>query len=454
MQASEEAMGEVVIQTQRVPVQAEADVLVCGGGSAGVACAVAAARRGARVVLLERWPMVGGMATAGLVTCFHRRDREKIVIWGLCGETVERLDRRGWVRVHVRDERAHETEWFEPEGMKVVWHDMLREAGVRVFCGIAAGEPVFEDGALRGVLADTKRGRRAFKARFVVDATGDGDVAAKAGVPFEFGRPEDGRVQGMTMMYALCGVDDARRKAVSREEREAIRAEMRALAAEGKLPVFNPGFDPCGCPNRWWANMCAMAGNPLDEEDLTRRTAEARDRVWRFLEFFRRRVPGYENATVEQTAASMGIRESRRIKGIRTLTREMVLGAVKQRDAVGHGVWMIDVHDPLGSGHTTWSDRSERTMVPQGQSYHIPLGMCLNERFVNLAVVGRPASSTHEAHASVRVMSHCMVMAQGAGTAIALALQSGCALARVEPARLQCALREDGVYLEDVPVGK
>lgn len=444
-------MSEVMVQAQRVPVQAEGDVLVCGGGAAGVACAVAAARRGARVALLERWPMVGGMATAGLVTCFHRRDREKIVILGLCGETVERLDRRGWIRVHVKDERAHETEWFEPEGMKVVWHEMLREAGVRVFCGIAAGEPIIEEGALRGVLADTKRGRRAFTARHVVDATGDGDVAAKAGAPFDFGRAEDGRVQGMTMMYALCGVDDIRRKAVSREERQAIRAEMRALAAEGKLPAFNPGFDPCGCPNRWWANMCAMAGNPLDEEELTCRTAEARERVWRFLEFFRRRVPGYENATVEQTAASMGIRESRRIRGLRTLTREMVLGAAKQPDAVGHGVWMIDVHDPLGSGYTTWSDRNERTMVPEGQSYHIPLGMCLNERHANLLVVGRPASSTHEAHASVRVMSHGMVMGQGAGTAVALALQGGCAPAQVDLARLQSALREDGVYLTDVP---
>jgi len=194
-----------------------------------------------------------------------------------------------------------------------------------------------------------------------------------------------------------------------------------------------------------------VAGSPLDEEELTRQTALARERVWQFVEYFRRRVPGYEQATVEQTAPSIGLRESRRFKGLCTLTREMVLGALKQPDALGHGVWMIDIHDPLGTGHTTWSDRDERAMVPPGQSYHIPLRMCLNDRIPNLSVVGRPASATHEAHASVRVMSHTMTMAQGVGTALALALESGRDPAQTDLPRLHRALKEDGVHLEDVP---
>ena len=129
----------------------------------------------------------------------------------------------------------------------------------------------------------------------------------------------------------------------------------------------------------------------------------------------------------------------------------MVLQAVKQPDAIGHGVWMVDIHDPKGSGYTTYSDRGVRNMLATGTSYHIPLGMCLNDRVPNLAVVGRCASSTHEAHSSVRVQTHCMVMGQGVGTAAALALSGGRDLAGVDVAALQETLRSDGVYLHDVP---
>ena len=164
-------------------------------------------------------------------------------------------------------------------------------------------------------------------------------------------------------------------------------------------------------------------------------------------------MPGLEHVEIEQTGFSLGIRESRRIGGLKTLDRDMVLGAVKQADAIGHGVWMIDIHDPKGSGYTTWSDRNNKTMVPRGDSYHIPLGMCLNASIPNLAVVGRCASSTHEGHASVRVQTHCMVMGQGVGTCAALALKAGVDMRQLDIARLQSTLREDGVYLKDVPPG-
>ncbi|MCD6362008.1 MAG: FAD-dependent oxidoreductase, partial [Armatimonadetes bacterium] len=203
--------------------------------------------------------------------------------------------------------------------------------------------------------------------------------------------------------------------------------------------------------NRAIPNMAAVAGDPLDEEELTRLTWRGRENVFAFLDWWRERVPGYERAAIEQTGFSLGIRESRRVRGRTTLDAEMVLGAVKQPDAIGHGVWMIDIHDPLGSGYTTWLGRDDTNMVPAGESYHIPLGMCLNETVPNLAVVGRCASSTHEGHSSVRVQSHCMVMGQGVGTLAAMALDAGTDLAEYDVRDLQRALREDGVYLEDVP---
>ena len=129
----------------------------------------------------------------------------------------------------------------------------------------------------------------------------------------------------------------------------------------------------------------------------------------------------------------------------------MVLGAEKHTDAIGHGVWMIDIHDPEGSGYTTYTDRNDTNMLQAGTSYHIPLGVCLNDTFSNLAVVGRCASSTHEAHSSVRVETHCMVMGQGVGTASALALLSDRELGNVDVGELQRELKRDGAYLEDVP---
>ncbi|HPD14478.1 MAG TPA: FAD-dependent oxidoreductase [Planctomycetota bacterium] len=441
----------VTVPEQKVPVLAECDVLVCGGGVSGITAAVSAARHGASVVLLERWPMLGGMATAALVTGWHRSDREKMVIYGLVEETAQRAEKHGWIWKDPQYPRAHETHWFEPEGMKIVYHDMLDEAKVRTFCYTVAGEPILEGGRIRGVLADTKRGRRAVLAKIVVDATGDGDVAAKAGVPFEFGRASDGRVQGMTMMYRVCNIDEAKVKSFPPDKARAVMEAMRAAIKAGELPPFNHAFSLGHARNRFIPNMCPVSGNPLDEEELTRLTIKSRRQVHAYWDWLRTRVPGLEKVQVEQTGVSLGIRESRRIKGLKTLDAEMILGAAKQRDAIGHGIWMIDIHDPLGTGYTTWNDRGAKNMLPAGKSYHIPLGMCLNPAVPNLAVAGRCASSTHEGHSSVRVQTHCMVMGQGVGTAAAMALDAGCDLAQVDIPRLQAALKKDGVYLEDIP---
>ncbi len=443
--------GVVVIPQRTVPVLAEADVLVCGGGTAGIAAACGAARHGASVILIERWPCVGGMATAALVNIWHRSDREKMVIYGLVEEAAERARKRGWIKQYSRYPLVHETHSFDPEGMKIVFQDMLDESGVRTFGYMVAGEPIIEAGTIRGVLVDAKEGKRAILGRIVIDATGDGDIAAKAGCPFDFGRPGDGRVQGMTMMYRVCGIDEAQVKSLGPERAKAVVSEMQAASKRGELPPFNVAFSLGHARNRCIPNMCPVAGNPLKEEELTKLTANGRRQTHAYWDWLRTRVPGLEHVEIEQTGFSVGIRESRRIRGLKTLDREMVLGAVKQPDAIGHGIWMIDIHDPKGSGYTTWSDRNDKSMVPRGQSYHIPLGMCLNASFANLGVVGRCASSTHEGHASVRVQTHCMVMGQGVGTCAALALKSGVAMAQVDTGKLQSALRKDGVYLRDVP---
>jgi hypothetical protein len=446
------ASPSLVIPERRIPVLAEADVVVCGGGTAGISAACCAARHGAKAILLERWPSLGGMATNALVNIWHTSDRKQQVIFGFVQEAVDRGGR--FVRRMSHYPTRPETHDFDPAGMRVVFHRMLRDAGVRVICNLAAVESVRDGDRMVAVLVDTKTGRKAVRGKIFIDATGDGDVAANAGLPFDFGRPGDGGVQGMTMMFCVRGLDTAAVKAHP-EEAERTLALMKKLRDEGRFPQFLEAaarhYLRSAQPPSTPYNMCPAAGNPVDEEELTRLSAQAREQVYRYLDLWREHMPGFSQAEVDQMGFALGVRESRRIRGLKTLDGAMVVKAVKQPDAIGHGFWMIDIHDPRGSGHTTWVDQKAETMPPVGDSYHIPLGICLNGRIPNLAVVGRCISATHEALASVRLQSHCMVMGQGVGTCAAMALASGVEMRKVDIRRLQSTLRKDGVYLESVP---
>ncbi len=440
----------VTVPQRKVPVLAEADVLVCGGGTAGIAAACCAARHGSKVILLERWPSVGGMGTNALVNIWHTSDRAKQVIFGFTQEAIDRGGR--FVKRRSDFPKRPETHSFDPAGMRVVFHQMLNDAGVRTFCDLKAVESIITDDRIRGVLVDTKTGRKAVLGRIVIDATGDGDVAASAGLPFDFGRPGDGRVQGMTMMFELRGAEETTDKASAADAQRVLK-QMQQLRDRGDFPQFNErhALSYLRSHSNGYYNLCPASGNPLDEEELTRLSAQARADVYRYLDLWRQEMPGFSQAEIAQMGFGIGVRESRRIRGMKTLDGSMVVSARKQPDAIGHGFWMIDIHDPKGTGYTTHNDTMPQLWPPIGESYHIPLGMCLNRQIPNLAVVGRCASTTHEGLASVRLQSHCMVMGQGVGTAAALALRSNVDLATVDLKQLQSTLRADGAYLEDVP---
>jgi hypothetical protein len=439
---------DVRIPEQRVPVMDECDVLVCGAGPGGACAALAAARRGVRTILLERWSFAGGMGTAGLLTCWHTSDREKQVIFGLMEELFQRGMRQGWCHRLDHYPRFHETHHFDSEGLKRTYDEMLAEAGVRVYYTLPAGDVLMDGPRVGAVLCDTKTGRKAIRAAVVIDGTGDGDIAAKAGAPFALGRESDGRVQGMTLVFRLGGIDAAAALAMTPEQNQAILDAMAAARDRGELPPFGPisfGTYACG----YHTNMNPYAGNPLDEASLTEGLVRTRRQMFAYLEYWRRHVPGFAQARVEVSAPALGVRESRRFICREMLTGEDVRARRKRRDAIGHGVWMVDIHDPKGSGHTTWE---EGRYEPAGTSYHIPFGMLVPEGYPNLLIACRAAGSTHEGHSSVRVMSHITVIGQAAGTAAALALGSGCAPGDIDPARLQAELRRDGAYIEDVPV--
>lgn len=443
--------GTIPIPERKVPILAESDVVVCGGGTAGISAAYSAARLGAKVILLERWPSLGGMATNALVNIWHTSDRKKQVIFGFVQEAIDRAG--DFMQRYPDYPKRYETHRFDPEGMRVVFWKMLRDQGVRTLCNLTAVESIVADGRMQAVLVDTKTGRRAVRGKIFIDATGDGDVAANAGLPFDLGRETDARVQGMTMMFELRGVDQAAVKAAPKEEAARVLKLMQTLRDEGKFPQFNErhaqSYLRSGTNGLY--NMCPANGNPVDEEELTRLESEARAQVYQNRDLWRREMPGFAQAEVVQMGHGIGIRESRRIRGLKTLDVQMVIKAMKQPDAIGHGFWMIDIHDPKGTGYTTHSDQTPGMWLAPGESYHIPLGICLNGVIPNLAVVGRCASTTHEGLASVRLQSHCMVMGQGTGTCAALALNAGVDMAKFDVKKLQAQLRKDGVYLEEVP---
>lgn len=441
------AEAEPKRRTAEPPPLFETDVLVVGGGAAGTSAAVTAARTGARVALVDRWPMLGGLATLGGVNTWHTSNLEEEYGFGLTQELIERLQAYDGVDRHPNFPRVHGTYSVSPYLLQVVYDDLMREHRVRTLCYTPCVDAIVDEGSIRGVVVGTKQGLRTIRAARFVDATGSGDVGSFAGCPTVVGRESDGKVQGMTLVTMWGGLDPSRRDEVLRNHGRVDQL-MRRLIAEGRFPPAGAFHFGTNYLWRWRCSLDAIAtGDPLDAEDLTRATMEARAKVPRLLEFFRENYPGLENLNLDFMGGMLGIRESRRVLGRYVFDAPDVLNRRSFLDAIGHGFWMIDVHDPEGSGYTTWRDR-ERHLRP-GETYQIPYRMLVARGVDNLLVAGRCASATHQGMAALRIQTHCHLMGQAAGFAAAMSLEDGVAPADVDVAKLQRRLVESGVFLDE-----
>ena len=428
------------------PVYREADVVVVGGGPAGMCASVAAARHGLSVIVLEKWPMLGGQSTMCRVNIWHTSDKEREVIFGLTAELVERLRAYGGIEPYDHFPTHHETYKFNPEWMALVWEDLVRECGITVLCDTPVVEAVVADGKIEAAVVATKLGLRLVRGRLFVDASGSADLAYFAGCPTTVGRETDGRTQGMTLVARFDGHDHSRRDEMVAANRRVME-RMAELRDQGKLPSFGPHHVPGELATRLQVSLAACtSGDPLDAEDLTRATMEARAKLPEFLRFFREEFPGCENLRLEWAAPALGVRESRRGKGAYTFTGDDVRERRSFPDAVGHGFWMVDIHDPSGSGNTTWFDK--RTHGQAGTTYQIPYRILVAEGAENLFLAGRCASATHEGMAGLRIQSHCHVMGQAVGTAAGIALSAGVSPAEVPVSELQRELVKDGVEID------
>ena len=438
----------------------EIDVLVVGGGNAGCAAALAAARHGARTMLVERYGFLGGTATASMVgpwMTYH--SGSKRIVGGIAQEIVERLQRRGGSPGHIHDSSDYVSTItpFDPEIHKALLFEMMQEAGVKLLL-----HAYFLRATPGGAVFATVAGEREYRAPAIVDATADAYVAASAGVQTQQG-DERGRVQPASLMFRLSHVDLAKTATYVRMHPDQMRTSLKAhertapaLTAvaglydlwhdaqqhgEVQIPRELVSFFITPYADEVSVNMTRVTDiDPLDPDDLTRAEVEARAQVMQLLEFFRARVPGFENARLAATGTQIGVRESRRIAGEYTLTRDDVLQGRKFPDAVARSAYPIDIHNPSGSGTVTHR-------LAEGESYEIPYRCLVPAAVDGLLVAGRCISTTHEALASTRLTPTVMTLGQAAGTAAALAKEAGRRLRDIDTEKLRALLLADGVVL-------
>ena len=410
-----------------LPVLGEVDVLVCGGGPAGTGAAIAAARTGARTLLVEQYGYLGGMSTVGLVVphfdCFLNR--------GLNLEMIDLLRERGaWGADFWKIS-------FDPEQYKMVSEDMVLDSGSDLLYHAFAVAALVEDGRVRGAVIETKSGRFAVLAGTVVDCTGDGDVAARAGVAFEKGRPGDGVLQPMTMMFRMGGVDW-----VQTDGTQMFELVQKAIVRTGhpfRLPFERPWAIHLPNPGEVAVQLTHVRGvDATDVRDLTRAEIEARRQTRAVAEFLCRYVPEFQGAYLIETAAQVGIRETRRIVGAYVLTLEDLKAGRKFDDGVATASFGVDIHDPVGKSQIGG---------PLTGVYDIPYRCLIPRDVEQLLVAGRCISGTHEAHASYRVKGPCLAMGQAAGTAAALSVRHATSPRQLDAGVLRRELERQGVEL-------
>jgi hypothetical protein len=443
----------------------ECDVLVVGGGNAGCAAALAAARNGARVLLVERYGFLGGTATASMVgpwMTFHSGDDR--IVGGIAQEMVDRLVLRGGSPGHIHDASDYVPTItpFDPEIHKALLFEMMRESGVSLLLHAWFLDAVVERGRVASASFATVGGIVEVSAKRTIDATADAYVAASAGVPTQQGDAR-GRVQPASLMFRLSHVDLAALSHYVRQYPDQMRSSLKthertpdALTAVAGLyelwdaarergavtvPRELVSFFATPYADEVTVNMTRVVGvDPLDPDDLTRAEVEARGQVMQLLDFFRKDVPGFANARIAATATQIGVRESRRIEGEYTLTADDVLHARTFDDAVARSAYPIDIHNPAGSGTTT------HRLAP-GTSYEIPYRCLVPKNVEDLLVAGRCISTTHEALASTRLTPTVMTLGQAAGTAAALSLHANVSPRALDAAVLRERLIHDGVDL-------
>jgi hypothetical protein len=440
--------------SRRTPVYGEFDVVVLGGGPAGITAAAAAARAGQRTLLVENYGFLGGMGTAAGVTNFcglHANVHGEIrqVVHGLADELLDRMRALGGLNEpHLLFGGKIAAQAYDNSAFKVAADELVLASGAQLlFHALAVGVVMDSPGQIGALLIETKSGRQAVRARIFIDCSGDGDLAAHAGAPFEKGA--DGReMMYPSSMFRVNGVDPVRAgDAWNHFGALMDAAEKRGRKFARKSPIIRPQKNP----TEWRANVTQLAnadGSPVDgtnAEQLSRAEVDGRRQIVDFFRFLRESAPGFEQAYILEIAPQVGIRETRRVIGEYQLSETDVLQCASFGDTIGVNGWMIEEH-VAGNVSFVWQD------IPASRGYnHLPWRMLLPLQVDNLLVAGRCASMTHKGQSAARVSGGCFVMGEAAGTGAALSLKMAVRVRQLDVTLLQNELEAHGAWLGRQP---
>lgn len=417
-----------------IPVAGKYDVIVAGAGPSGISAAVSAARCGAKVMIVEYSGSLGGISTSGLMSHFTGSVNSKIYREIL---SLSAMRNEGSAKETI-------TSVIDPEKLKMVYCDMLAEAKADILLYTFMCGAITENGTVKGIITESKSGRRAYMSGVVVDATGDGDVAAYAGAEYILGREEDGAMQPATLMFKVGGVDTENAIFLGSFEStyETPKGELQELAKKylpypaGHVLLYRstlPGIVTCNMTN-------AVGIDGTKAEDLTRGEITCRSQMEPIANFLREFVPGFENCYIISAASLLGIRETRHFKGMATLTESDILEAKIFSDwVVRDAHFNFDVHNITGAG---LDKTGVQKKFSQQKGYTIPYGCLVPEKLDGLLLSGRNISGTHMAHSNFRVMPICIGIGEAGGIAAAIAVKNNIKTRDVKASDIQSILLE------------
>lgn len=444
------------------------NVIVCGGGLAGVCAAVAAARNGASTLLIERDGSLGGTMTNALVgpmMTFHSPERQ--VIAGLAQEIVDRLEAMNASPGHILDasDYCYTITPFDAEALKLVCQRMVLEAGAKILYHTLVTGTLKDGDRLTGIQITHKAGSETLTADVIIDASGDGDVVALSGAPFEFGRASDGRVQPISLMFKISHVDnDALREYTKNHGEEVRRTEkqletymaqplninsgfndkLQAYIKANNVPLIRSGllFFNTIYEDEFIVNTSAVYGvNPLNPWELSEAENVAREQVFALFDFFKKEIPGFAQSRLVSVGARLGVRESRRTIGEYMLTGQDILEQRRFPDDVVTCAYPVDIHSLVPG------EKSSAGYPYHGETYGIPYRCLVPQKIDQLLVAGRCISVTREAQGSMRTSPTVMALGHAAGTAAVLSLREECSPRELNTEKLRETLLREGAII-------
>lgn len=428
--------------SKKIPVKKGIDVIVIGAGPAGFSAAVNAARQGACTMLIDQAGDVGGVATTGMMSHWTG-DTKGGFYEELLDKSSDIFNNPEALGINVNYRQIINT-----EKLKTVMLEMLMEAGVNLQLYTFASEAIVENNCIKGVIVESKSGREAIFAKIVIDASGDGDIAAKAGAIYNVGRETDGKMQPVTIMFKVAGVD-YKTAVFPGSFEDNIKIPKGMIQTLGHENILQPAghvllyrSTQAGIVTCNMTNCTEIDGTKA--EDLTHATYECRNQMNIIIKFLREFVPGYENCYLITAASIIGVRETRHFIGEYTITKEDILEAkVFDNWVVANAHFNFDVHNISGSG---LDKTGAQKHFNQPKCYTIPYECFIPKVINNLFFAGRNISGTHLAHSNYRVMPICVNMGQAVGIAAALCVKENVLPRKLEVNKLQQILRKQGVY--------